>query len=249
MQHLKSDYYEIICHLGIMNQQLISRSLGLGLIHDAHYLKQIDEQLLYLLKQARPKFDFTAHIAGRNALLVGEGNLSFALSLSKRKVINPRQLTTSTYEIESQLSDLTLANAASLRKAGATVLHGVNAWKLDTSFGSQVFDHIIFQFPHVGSREPIRGHNPNFVLVRDFLKSASKQLAANGTVMISAVDTPHYHGAFQFGIVAANAGFQPPEVYIFDPDDFPDYTHTMTHQDGDALTHHDTFATWVFKRG
>ena len=33
-----------------------------------------------------------------------------------------------------------------------------------------------------------------------------------------------------------------------DPSDFPRYAHTMTHEDGGALGHHDNFSTWVFQR-
>lgn len=110
------------------------------------------------------------------------------------------------------------------------------------------FDSIVFQFPHVGSREPVEEHNPNFILVRDFLRSAAAQLAPGGQVLISAVDSPHYEGAFQFDDAAEIAGFLPPEVYPFDPSAFPGYTHTMTHEEGDALDNHDAFGTWIFKR-
>jgi len=40
---------------------------------------------------------------------------------------------------------------------------------------------------------------------------------------------------------------QKPLKYIFDPNDFLGYTHTMTHQEGSALDNHDKFATWEFK--
>lgn len=81
---------------------------------------------------------------------------------------------------------------------GTTVLHGVDATKLSSSFGSWLFDNIVFQFPHTGSREVLEGRNPNFILVRDFLKSAGMQLARGGQVLVAAVDSPHYQGAFQF---------------------------------------------------
>lgn len=99
----------------------------------------------------------------------------------------------------------------------------------------------------MASRELIEGRNPNFILVRDFLESAAHQLKPGGKVYISAVDSPHYYGAFQFDEAAKTAGFGPPEVYPFDPKDFPGYTHTMTHEDESALDNHDKFATWVFE--
>jgi hypothetical protein len=66
--------------------------------------------------------------------------------------------------------------------------------------------------------------------------------------LITAVDTPHYRGAFQFDEAADIAGFQPPESYPFDPNAFPQYEHTRTHQSGSALDDHDRFRTWVFKK-
>lgn len=225
----------------------MSRALDFGLIAEARQLQHIDRELFYLLKQTRKPFDFVGHIAGGNVLLVGEGNLSFALSLTKKNRINPSKITASTFEKASELSDAAIENASKLRAAGATVLYGINAAKLHLTNGNAAFDHIIFQFPHAGSREPIDGHNPNFILVRDFLKSALQKLKRSGAVLISAVDTPHYHGAFQFDEAASIAGYQPPEIYKFDPNDFSGYHHTMTHQDGDALSNHDAFATWLFK--
>jgi hypothetical protein len=66
-------------------------------------------------------------------------------------------------------------------------------------------------------------------------------------VLITAANTPHYRGAFQFEEAAEAAGFQPPEVYPFDLSQFPEYEHAMTHQSGSALENHDTFSTWVFR--
>lgn len=64
---------------------------------------------------------------------------------------------------------------------------------------------------------------------------------------ISVVDSPHYRGAFQFEEAAKIAGFKPPEIYKFDPNTFPEYEHTMTHQTGSALENHNKFSTFIFK--
>ena len=61
------------------------------------------------------------------------------------------------------------------------------------------------------------------------------------------MEVPHYHGAFQFDQAAEEAGFKPPEMYKFDPSEFPGYIHTMTNEDESALDNHDHFATWVFE--
>lgn len=238
-------YERIIRNLGLMNQYLIGCSLSLGLTDDVKELKRLDSHLHWLLEYKG--FNFIAQIASGKTLFVGEGNLSFATSLLGRKGIISDNITATTFEIESELSEKGRNNAQFLSSAGARVLYNVDATKLTNSFGSEIFDNIVFQFPHVGSREPIRGRNPNFVLVGDFLKSAAKQLNPNGTVMISAVDSPHYDGAFSFGEAANLAGFNPPNSYKFNPSQFSGYEHTMTNEDESALEGHKDFKTWVFK--
>lgn len=237
----------VIYNLGIKNQMLIHKSLNLGLLEEVRQLKHIDSHLIWLLHKTSG-FDFVSAITGGRTLLVGEGNLSFALSLAKNPKITSSRLIAATFEQRTELSDETITNAATLRALGVTVLHDVDATALRASLGSWLFDSIIFQFPHVGSREPIEGHNPNFILVRDFLVSASAQLQRSGQVLITIVDTPHYRGAFQFDEAADIAGFQPPESYPFDPNAFSEYEHTMTHQSGSALDDRDKFSTWVFRK-
>ncbi len=237
----------VIQNLGLMNQYLIHRSIDFGLLHEAKQLQHLDMHLSWLLHKAS-SFDFVTEIAGGKTLLVGEGNLSFALSLAEIPKIFPSQLVATTFEAKSNLSREAAANAKGLQSLGVTVLHGVNATKLAAALGSWKFDNIVFQFPHVGSREPVEGRNPNFILVRDFLKSAARQLQPSGKVLISAVDSPHYHGAFQFDEAAEAAGFKTPASYPFELSVFSGYEHTMTNEDESAIDHHRKFRTWVFRR-
>lgn len=244
MQH--SSLTSIIHDMRMMAAHLAQRSEYAGLQTDE--IKQIERQLQLLLLYKSGNFDFVDQIAHGNTLLVGEGNLSFALSLTGMDGINPARLTATTFEHESKLSPASQANGRQLRLMGVGVIYGVDATRLATTFGrAWLFHNIIFQFPNVGSREPVEGHNPNFILIRDFLISAEGQLERNGQVLISAVNSPHYQGAFQFEEAASIAGFLPPEVYPFDPDQFLGYEHTMTHQEGDALGNHDKLSTWVFR--
>lgn len=182
-----------------------------------------------------------------DALLVGEGNLSFAKSLLHQSVTRISHMTATTYEKEKDLSDETRKNTAYLRRCGALVMHDVDATHLERSLRPQEFDAIVFQFPNVGSRESKYGHNPNHVLIRNFLRSAVHYLAPSGKILVSAVNSPHYHGAFQFEEAAAFAGYQAPEVYSFDPAMFPGYSHVNTNDDESALDDHNRFATWVFR--
>lgn len=142
----------------------------------------------------------------------------------------------------------TVENTGKLRATGVTVLHGIDTAKIYLAINNGAFEHIIFQFPHTGSREPINGRNPNFILLRDFLKSASKHLLSNGKVLVTLVDNPHYHGAFQCEEAAQIAGYKAPESYSLNPDDFSSYEHSMTNEEDSAIDDHRKFITWVFRK-
>lgn len=246
-QQIPSNPYALrLYKMGLENQVLVERCLNLGLVREAKELQYIDGRLRNVLYKAT--FDFVDAVAQGRTLFVGEGNLSFALSLAKMQKVFANRLVATTFENLDEMSADAIANAAALRSEGATILNGVDAAYLSAALGSWQFDTIVFQFPHAGSREPIEGHNPNYILVRDFLVSAAKQLRLSGQVLITTVDSPHYRGAFQFEMAAEEAGFKPPEQYRFYPSKFPGYEHTMTHQSGSALDRHDAFATWVFRK-
>jgi len=166
--------------------------------------------------KVKESFDLAAQISSGQCLLVGEGNLSFAKSLLSFQNISPSKIVATTFEHLNSLSEETTANAKYLSEKGVVVLNGVNARKLNAAIGSNKFSTIVFQFPHTGRRHPVKGKNPNYVLVRDFLNSARGHLIQNGLVCISAVDSPHYQGAFQFEKAAASAGYYPPQgIYAY----------------------------------
>ncbi len=212
---------------------------------EVEQLKQIDAKLIALLKKAAA-FDFAQELSKGKTLLVGEGNLSFTLSLAATGQIPKNNLTATTYEKPSELSEVAEENTRKLKSFGVNVLHNVDATRLASFFGNSLFNHVVFQFPNTGTREPVEGHNPNFILVRDFLKSAYNQLSRGSRVLITVVDNSYYQGAFQFEEAAELAGFSAPDSYPFDPSDFPEYDHTMTHQEGSAIDKHTEFRTWVF---
>ena len=237
---------QIAQKLSIKAQALISQYLDYGLFEEAQEIQRIDKQLMLLLKKNKG-FDFIGEIAEGRTLLIGEGNFSFTHSLTKKKRINASNLVATTFENDNELSDEAVENIYKLKALDVLVLYKVNATKLSATFGTMAFDSIVFQFPNAGSREPIEGRNPNYILVRNFLKSAKHHLKRGGTVLISAVNNPHYHGAFQFDEAAEKTGFEPPIMYPFDPATFPGYTHTMTHDEGSAIEDHKKFGTWVFR--
>ncbi len=190
---------------------------------------------------------FISQIRQGNTLFVGESNLSFALSIAKTPGIFTSNLIATTYEKDSDLSEEAQQNAEILKQSGASVLNGIDATKLEKYFPHQRFNTIVFLFPNAGSREPEYGRNPNCILIRDFLKSAATCLAPNGKILITAVDSPHYQGAFQFEEAAEKTGYRIIGAYPFDPQSFPGYSHTNTNDDDSALEKHDEFNTWVFE--
>jgi hypothetical protein len=105
------------------------------------------------------------------AINLGYKSLSMGLPISELKV--------------DKLTDLPKENAKHLKKLGVNVIHGIDTTKLDHSFKNIKFDQIIFQFPNVGSREPIDGQNPNYVLVKEFIEEAPTNLAIGGYALFS----------------------------------------------------------------
>lgn len=172
--------------------------------------------------------------------------MSFTISLAKKLNLLPN-LIASTYEDYSELSNYAKFNAKLLKQAGITVLHGLDGTKLHKNFYSNTFDTIIFQFPHFGSREGINGVNANYVLVRNFIISASHILKRDGVVLITVVDSDFYNNMFRFNELAEELRISLPTKYKFYPKDYPEYEHTMTHQDESAIDDYSKFATYEFR--
>lgn len=216
--------------------------------HYGRHPVQTDATGRTIVPSARKTLFFVSQVQQGDTLFVGEGNLSFAVIIAKMPDSTTSKLTATTYEKTSDLSEETQQNSEILKKSGVSVINGIDATKLDQYFPHQKFDTIVFQFPNAGSREPEHGRNPNYILIRDFLKSTASCLASNGKILITAVDNPHYQGAFQFEEAAEKTGYHIIGSYLFDPETFPGYSHTNTNDDNSALEKHDEFRTWVFER-
>lgn len=193
-------------------------------------------------------YPFRQKLADGTTLFVGEGNFSFSLFIARSRLVTAARFVSTCYEPESELDDLAYQNAQALIRLGVTVKTDIDATKLDCSFETQQFDRIIFQFPNVASRSSIYGQNPNHTLITRFLKNAKNHLKTSGEIVISTVDSPFYEGAFKMGEAASKAGYQPPVIFDFDPDQYSGYTHQNTDNDESALENHDTFATHVFSK-
>ncbi|WP_461494312.1 class I SAM-dependent methyltransferase [Pyruvatibacter sp.] len=200
-----------------------------------------------LLEAKGASFDFLGHTGEGATLLVGEGNLSFALSLAKTNPRRASNLLATTFESRVDISNSAKRNASYIRSLGSSVEYSIDATKLNNHFSSKRFHLIIFQFPNVHSRNPVYGRNPNHVMIRRFLKSAAGCLLPTGLVAISIVNSPYYLGAFNLPDAGKMAGLNKPEVYPFRPSDFSGYTHVNTEGPDSAITKYDSFSTWVFQ--
>jgi hypothetical protein len=167
---------DLPCALKILELRTKVFDLNLKQIEQGYYskakeLRALDRELCILYKSIT-KYDFISKVKEGSALLVGEGNLSFTISLVKKLQLLPK-LITSTYEGYSELSEHAEFNFKLLKQAGIKVIHGLDGTELHKHFYSNSFDTVIFQFPHSGSREGINVVNANYVLVRNFIISDS----------------------------------------------------------------------------
>ena len=194
-------------------------------------------------------FNFSRAAGFGKALFVGEGNLSFSLSLVTSRTIAADRVTSTVFEGPRQVSAQTKTNAAKLSALGATVQYSVDAQRLKDSLGPALFDLIVFQFPNVGSRNPKYGRNPNAILARRFMHSAAAQLRRRGAIAITVVDSPHYEGAFDLIGAAKFSKLEIASIHPFKPSSFKGYTHSRTLEDSSGLSGHRVFKTWVFRKG
>ena len=219
-----------------------------GLENEHSLLTAFFFELKKIVEVRSQPFNFHKQIDKGPTLFVGEGNLSFSLHFASNRNIRSRFITATTFEPASKLSEEAEKNASQLRMLDASVHHGIDATRLEHHFSNLRFSTIIFNFPNVASRAPKYGRNPNHMLVRKFLMSATNILDKDGLVLISSVDSPHYRGAFQFPLAAEKSGFQESTVYRFYPSNFKGYTHTNTQDEDSALSDYNNFCTWVFQK-
>lgn len=219
---------------------------GTTLQDTVHQALQYPDLSTKKLAKVAAKFDFATRMRAGSVLFVGEGNLSFALTMSRKPSVATSSVLATVYEAEEDLTDTAYANARKLLKLGCSVKTGVDATHLSDTIGKRQFRTIIFQFPNVASRDPRYGQNPNHVLVTRFLKNARNYLRPGGMVVISTVDSPFYEGAFKMDEAARKAGFMAPAIYTFDPTYYSGYTHQNTANEESAADDHTAFATFVF---
>ena len=60
------------------------------------------------------------------------------------------------------------------------------------------------------------------------------------------MDSPFHEGAFKMDDAGKKAGFVEPDIYTFNPKDYPAYFHQKTADEESAINEHTAFATFVF---
>jgi hypothetical protein len=72
-------------------------------------------------------------------------------------------------------------------------------------------------------------------------------LKRRGAILITIVDSDFYNNMFRFNELAEELGIKSPIKYKFDPKDYPEYEHTMTHQEENGIDDYSKFTSWEFR--
>lgn len=169
-----------------------------------------------------------------NILLVGEGNLSFTLSLLHDH--GCASLTATTFDSEMTLEDKYphAKNAIQqIRDEDQVYLHNIDAQKLSSNKALKQrapFDRIFFNFPHTGgiSKDVNRQVRANQALLSAFFRSAIPLLSeASGTILVTLFESEPYT-LWNIRDIARHAGLNVLRSWKFEKQTYPLYKHART---------------------
>ena len=119
-----------------------------------------------------------------NILVVGDGDLTFALSLAT--ALGGTNIVATTFDTKRELLHKyqgVNSTITSLQRVGTKVLHGIDATKLDEAedleVGVDLFHRIVFNFPHIGGAT-VEDMIANQNLLRAYFEQSSDFLHPNG---------------------------------------------------------------------
>lgn len=169
-----------------------------------------------------------------NILLVGDGDLSFTLSLLHDH--GCASLTATTFDSASSLVDKYPHAADAIQQIqdeDQAVLHGVDAQKLSSHKelkSKAPFDRIIFNFPHTGgiSTDVNRQVRANQALLSAFFQSSIPLLQSpSGTILVALFEAEPYT-LWNVRDLARHAGLVVLRSWKFERDVYPLYKHART---------------------
>ncbi|KAL7186805.1 hypothetical protein ACSBR2_028515 [Camellia fascicularis] len=181
--------------------------------------------------------------SSQKILLVGEGDFSFAACLATAFGSALNMVATSLDSQESLMTKYPTAsdNLKQLQDLGCTILHEIDGttMSLHPRLGFQLFDRIVFNFPHAGftlredSSIQIMFHQD---VVKGFLSSASGMLTDNGEVHVTH-KTAYPFNLWEIDKLAEEVGLCLVEEAWFSRYDYPGYANKR----GDGHRSNDTF--------
>jgi hypothetical protein len=175
-----------------------------------------------------------------DALLLGEANFSFSLSLAQ-SYCDPKHITATCYESMEDAkkkygNDFVETNVGKLLDLNCKrVLFQIDACKLDEHFENEKFAHIIFMFPHVSGRSNLK---KNRELIDRFFSSAKRVMQSDSCIYIALAkgqggtsfeenpDKRNNKDSWQILQLAAKNGLILTQCYEYDQTKFESYTST-----------------------
>ncbi|KAL0853232.1 hypothetical protein Bca101_058384 [Brassica carinata] len=172
----------------------------------------------------------THYSSNHQILLVGEGDFSFSCSLATRFRSASNICASS---LDSYADDVVRkykkgrSNLDTLKRLGASLLHGVDATKLQLHphLNCRRFDRIIFNFPHAGfhgketDSSLIKKHRE---LVFGFLHGASHMVRTNGEVHVSHKNKPPFCH-WKLEELASKCSLALTQCVAFEKSEYPGY--------------------------
>ena len=121
----------------------------------------------------------------KKVLVVGDGDLSFSLSLCQYGKC--KELIATTWDDEARLFKSfndAQDNVNNILKNGGKVNYGIDATKLPDYYKPNSFDIVIWNFPHVPGKANIKR---NRILLNNFFNSAKDVINDDGKIIVSLV--------------------------------------------------------------
>jgi 25S rRNA (uracil2634-N3)-methyltransferase len=183
-------------------------------------------------KPQRPTIPFVAE--EDRILLVGEGDFSFAKSIVEHH--GACDVTATCYDGQAELFEKYKPQAEEhvkyLEDEGQTVLYNIDATKLNhnkTLSKAGLFNHILFNFPHVGGKSTDVNRQVRFnqELLVKFFAAAKNLLALDGTIVVTLFDGEPYT-LWNIRDLARHSELEVQRSFKFQASAYPGYSHART---------------------